>query len=178
MIVIISAREHEEVGYQLYQYLKEDGEEVCFFDVSDWNIKPCYGCGKCADKMPAECVVRDDMDGLLPMLRQGDVIVCSSRVYWGGVSYPIKLVLDKMALTGSRFYKVRENELVKGHESHMKKLFGIGVEDTYDSAYERDYHKYFREVARIVDVKGQSRVVRPFLNRGEISGLAEAVRSE
>lgn len=67
------------------------------------------------------------MDEIIPILIKGDIVIYTSPLIWGGFSADVKRILDKTALIGNRFYKVRNKELVKGLITNMKKVVGVGV---------------------------------------------------
>ena len=68
-------------------------ELVC---TRDLDINPCLGCFGCWIKTPGQCIQKDDMAGLLPRLRQAEVWVFASPLYFDGPSAPLKNVMDRM----------------------------------------------------------------------------------
>jgi multimeric flavodoxin WrbA len=48
---------------------------------SDLSIKPCIGDFHCWHERPGQCIHRDDMDNLLPKLREADIWVLGIPVY-------------------------------------------------------------------------------------------------
>ena len=76
--------------------LREGGAEVELLCTRDLDIKPCLGCFGCWIKTPGKCVQEDDMAGLLPRLRQAEVWVLATPVYFDGPSGPLKNLMDRM----------------------------------------------------------------------------------
>lgn len=52
----------------------------------------CLGCKKTAD----ECVLRDDLTDVLRKVREADILIVASPVYFGGLPGPLKSVIDRM----------------------------------------------------------------------------------
>ena len=76
--------------------LRDGGAEVELLDTRDLHINPCLGCFGCWIKTPGKCVQEDDMAGLLPRLRQADVWVLATPLYFDGASGPLKNLMDRM----------------------------------------------------------------------------------
>jgi len=70
------------------------------------NIKPCIGCGFCEKK--GFCVTQDDdmKPEIYPLLREADVIVLASPVYFYNVTSQIKALIDRSQALWSRKYKL------------------------------------------------------------------------
>jgi multimeric flavodoxin WrbA len=76
--------------------MREAGAEVALLYTRDLHIKPCRGCFGCWTKTPGQCVQEDDMAGLLTRLRQADVWVLATPLYFDGLSGPLKNLMDRM----------------------------------------------------------------------------------
>jgi multimeric flavodoxin WrbA len=60
------------------------GAEVELFYTKKLRVNPCQGDRSCSTKTPGECIQKkDDMQMLYPKLRQADVWVFATPVYWG-----------------------------------------------------------------------------------------------
>ena len=64
-------------------------------EVASSRIEPCKGCFGCWTATPGKCVIRDDMDELLPKIVEADLIVWSFPLYYYGMPSPIKALLDR-----------------------------------------------------------------------------------
>lgn len=80
---------------------QEAGAAVEKVILSDLEIAPCEACDACLDT--GECVHQDDMTALLEKMRQSEVWVLGTPVYWWGPSAQFKTFLD-------RWYQVRPRE--------------------------------------------------------------------
>ena len=94
------------------------GAKVESFYLHDMDIKPCDACEACRDKTETDCILDDDMKGLFPKLRQADVIVIASPIYWFTVSAQTKVFMDRWYALG-------------GPEGHAFKGKRFGIVLTY-----------------------------------------------
>lgn len=70
------------------------GAAVREFYLNKLDIKgcqACYGCKKKSDK----CVLKDDMIDVLEAVRECDLLVLASPVYYGDVSAQLKMFIDR-----------------------------------------------------------------------------------
>lgn len=171
MIVIISDDEREDVGKSIYEYFQRTNVEVEYISASNRDIKPCYSCNGCVDKTYGKCVVRDDMDQILPVLLEGDVLIYTSPLMWGGFSYDIKKILDKTSLIGYRFYNIMNKELVKGTISKNKKIIGIGVSDDVSSIERTSFENLIKEIGTIMNIDHGGMVVDTSINESQLHNL-------
>jgi len=59
------------------------------------DITPCGGCGACQSNRSFECVHRDDMDTLYPLLRECNALVLASPIYFFNMSGQMKTFIDR-----------------------------------------------------------------------------------
>jgi multimeric flavodoxin WrbA len=77
--------------------MRDAGAEVELVYTRDLHINACLGCFGCWTKTPGACVQDDDMAGLLSGLRQADVWVLATPLYFDGPSGPLKNLMDRMS---------------------------------------------------------------------------------
>lgn len=73
--------------------LAETGVETKFFTVRNKDITFCRHCDYCLTNK--ECVTKDDMYKLYPLLKKARGIIIATPVYTGGVSAQTKAVIDR-----------------------------------------------------------------------------------
>ena len=71
----------------------ETGASVQSFSLQSMNIKPCTACDHCLRE--GVCNIDDDMQTLYPLLKDADIIVVASPVYWFTLSAQAKLCIDR-----------------------------------------------------------------------------------
>ena len=77
--------------------LEERGIQTALFSVRGLSISPCKHCDYCLKNK--ECVVKDDMYLLYPLLREAKGFVIATPVYNGSLSAQTKVVIDRTRAT-------------------------------------------------------------------------------
>lgn len=82
--------------------LEERGLETEFFGVRGKNISPCRHCDYCIRE--GECVLKDDMYDLYPLITSAEGIIMATPVYNGGLSAQLKAIMDRCRALGAVDY--------------------------------------------------------------------------
>jgi multimeric flavodoxin WrbA len=103
---------------QVFAGAKEAGAQVEDIYLHGMDIRPCDACDFCQEG-DVGCVVKDDMQTLYPKLRQADVIVIASPIYWFTISAQMKLCID-------RWYALESSEgsALKGKQVGIVLVYG------------------------------------------------------
>jgi multimeric flavodoxin WrbA len=75
--------------------MREAGAKVELFYTRKLKIGPCNGDMSCWFKNPGKCGQADDMQMLLPKLKEADVVVWASPVYYAAITGPLKNLMDR-----------------------------------------------------------------------------------
>ncbi len=113
--------------------------QVEVVDVCKKNIKGCLACEYCHTKGHGECVQKDDMQKVYALLKDADMLVLASPIYYHGISGQLKCVIDRFY---SAAYPIGPAKLKK---SAM--FLSSGDSNMYDGAmfsYNHDFLKYLR----------------------------------
>jgi len=84
-----------------------NGNEVSVISVADYNVAPCTGCNACQRRENKDCVVQDDMRKVFLLLKDADVIVIASPVYFYGLSARLKAIIDRLHQPARSVMKVK-----------------------------------------------------------------------
>lgn len=71
------------------------------------NIRGCQGCQYCYSH-GGQCVIEDDMKGIFDKLKDTDMVVFTSPIYWFNITSHLKTVIDRLYAggnTGFNFHK-------------------------------------------------------------------------
>jgi multimeric flavodoxin WrbA len=92
--------------------LREKQHEVSVLYLGDLNICPCRGCLSCLEK--GECAIDDDMEQVSRHIREAEVVVYATPIYWFAPSAQLKLVMDRSIafLDGDYSSRVRGKKAV------------------------------------------------------------------
>lgn len=103
--------------------MKEEGAQVELIYLRKLRINPCQGDVGCWINAPGECHEKDDMDMIYPKMRQADIIVFATPVYFDGMPGPMKNLIDRLIPLLEPYYEIREghcrHSLPQDHE-HSK----------------------------------------------------------
>ena len=80
------------------------------------GIAPCRGCNACAST--GECVVRDAMDEVYPLLDSVDAVAVASPVYFATVPAVLKSLYDRCEPYWARRYILHERDERHGAPGH------------------------------------------------------------
>ncbi|MDO4556589.1 MAG: flavodoxin family protein [Lachnospiraceae bacterium] len=111
--------------------------QVDIVDVCKKNIKGCLACEYCHSKGRGECVQKDDMQEVYGLLKEAEMLVIASPIYYHGISGQLKCVID-------RFYSAA----YPSKPPHLKKsaiILSSGASRQYDGAlfsYQGDFLDY------------------------------------
>ncbi|MBO4334983.1 MAG: flavodoxin family protein [Desulfovibrio sp.] len=70
--------------------------EVEIISVVDYKINPCKGCNACRKENNNICVQSDDMNLVYDKLKNADILVIASPVYFYGISAQLKSLIDRL----------------------------------------------------------------------------------
>lgn len=97
-ILVIEGSPHKNGSSNLLaeQFVKgaeEAGHKVAVFDAAHMKINPCLGCDACG--MAGSCTQKDDMEQLKDLIRENDMLVFVTPLYYFGMSAQLKAVVDR-----------------------------------------------------------------------------------
>lgn len=93
---------------ELIRGAKECGHEVFRFDAAFESLHPCLGCDRCANT--GHCIHQDAMEQLIPHLKEADLVVFVTPLYYFGMSAQLKTVID-------RFYAINQELMGSGKKA-------------------------------------------------------------
>ena len=76
------------------------GHEVTAFDVCRMSIKGCLACEYCHTKAFRQCVQKDDMQKIYPILDEAEMIVLASPIYYHGLSGQLQCAINRIYAQG------------------------------------------------------------------------------
>ena len=97
--------------------------EVEILNIAHKNIKGCLGCKYCYAHQ-GECVQKDDMTEVLEVLKDADMVVFASPIYWFDITAQLKTVIDRLYAYGSTGFHFNKTAL----------LLDAGADHVFDAA--------------------------------------------
>ncbi len=115
------------------------GNEVEVFDAATANLNGCHADKSCEQR--GCCGQKDDGVRMNELMREADVLVLASPVYWSGFTSQIKTAID-------RFYQF---SFPKGRETlHIKDLYLIAASANPDSAMFNDVVHAYEQLCELL----------------------------
>ena len=115
------------------------GNEVIVKNVAKMNIKPCVACEYCHTKGEGACIQKDDMQNIYQQLREAEMLVIASPIYYHGLSGQLKCTIDRYYAAA---YPNKPPKLKK-----VAFVLSSGDPDMYDGAlfsYQGDFLDYLQ----------------------------------
>lgn len=113
------------------------GHTVEVADVCRMKISGCLACEYCHTKGNGSCVQKDDMQKIYDSLKEAEMLVIASPIYYHGISGQLKCVLD-------RFYSAAYPRKPKNLKK-VAMMLSSGYDDMYAGAmfsYQGDFLDY------------------------------------
>ena len=113
--------------------------QVNVVNVCQKNIKGCIACEYCHTKGHGTCVQKDDMQEVYSFLKESDMLVLASPIYYHGISGQLKCTIDRFY---SAAYPAKPPRLKK-----IAMVLSSGDADMYDGAmfsFEGDFLGYLK----------------------------------
>ena len=102
------------------------GHHVDVVDVCKKKIGGCLACEYCHTKGRGECIQKDDMQEVYALLREAEMLVIASPIYYHGISGQLKCAIDRFY---SAAYPKKPSKLKK-----VAMILSSGDSDMYDGA--------------------------------------------
>lgn len=115
----------------------EAGHLVDVVDVCRLKIGGCLACEYCHTKGHGECVQKDDMQQIYTLLKEAEMLVLASPIYYHNISGQLKCVIDRFYAAA---YPVKPPHLKK-----VAMILSSGDANMYDGAmfsYQGDFLDY------------------------------------
>lgn len=123
--------------------LEKEGHTVKKVVLNSLSMKGCQACMACKGKSEI-CVLQDDLAPVLEKVKQADVIVMATPVYWGDISAQLKIFIDRTYsyLTPGFMTEEVKHRLPKGKKLVFIQSQGAPAE-MYTEVFER-YNTFFK----------------------------------
>lgn len=91
--------------------------------VADYSINPCIGCNSCFTRENNLCFQNDDMTEIYDKLRNADIVVVASPVYFYGISAQLKAVIDRLHTPMRNEFHIKKLALLLVGAATLPELF-------------------------------------------------------
>jgi multimeric flavodoxin WrbA len=115
---------------------KGAGADVESLMLHHMDIRPCDACDECQET--GVCVLKDDMQGVYPLLEKADAIVIAGPVYWFTISAQAKLCIDRwyvLSFTDGAFRDKQIGIILTYGDDDLYTSGGINAIHTFESMF-------------------------------------------
>ncbi|MBE6858876.1 MAG: flavodoxin family protein [Ruminococcus sp.] len=91
--------------------------------VADYNVNPCIGCNSCFVREGNKCFQDDDMVKIYEKLRNADIVVIASPVYFYGISAQLKAIVDRLHTPMRNTFHIKKLGLLLVGAAYLPNLF-------------------------------------------------------
>ena len=91
--------------------------------VADYNVNPCIGCNSCFTREGNQCFQNDDMVQIYEKLRNADIVVIASPVYFYGISAQLKAIVDRLHTPMRNTFHIKKLGLLLVGAAQLPNLF-------------------------------------------------------
>lgn len=91
--------------------------------VADYNINPCIGCNSCFTREGNQCFQNDDMSVIYDKLRNADIVIVASPVYFYGISAQLKAIIDRLHTPMRNEFHIKKLALLLVGAATLPELF-------------------------------------------------------
>lgn len=138
---------------------QEVGATISSVKLRSLNVSPCRACDSC--KRTGKCVQNDDMHDLISKMKESDIWILGTPVYWWGPTAQIKAFID-------RWYGV-DRDVFKDR----KAVLAIPFESTKSSTADHILGM-FKDIFDYLDVQQIGKILAPGVyDRGDINNKPE-----
>lgn len=101
----------------------EKNNDVELISVCDYNINPCKGCNYCFNSEGNTCVQKDDMALIYNKMKEADVLIIASPVYFYGISTQLKALVDRFHTPMRNSFNTKKLGLILVGAATIPELF-------------------------------------------------------
>ena len=137
-----------------------ENHSVEIVSVADYKVNPCIGCNSCFTREGNRCFQEDDMVQIYEKLKNADIVVAASPVYFYGISAELKAVIDRLHTPMRNEFPIKKLALLLVGAAELPELF-----DAIKLQYQLVLNFFHLEDAGMVLVRGVK-------DKGDIKGNA------
>ena len=101
----------------------EKNNNVEIISVADYDVNPCIGCNSCFTREGNKCFQNDDMLQIYEKLKNADIVVIASPVYFYGISAQLKAIVDRLHTPMRNTFHIKKLGLLLVGAAELPNLF-------------------------------------------------------
>ena len=133
--------------------------------LADYKIEHCRGCFACWTKTPGQCIIKDDMEGLLQKFITADLVIFGTPLYFFSVTGLMKNFMDRLLPTADPFLvESKKTPKLTAHASRYdkpKKMLLVSPCGFPEIEHFAGLVETFRCWSRITEIEYLGEILRP-----------------
>ncbi len=117
---------------KVLQGAKSAGAEVEKIVLNSLKFRGCQECREMPDNRP--CIVQDDMQILYPKIKETDIIILASPIFFGSISSQTKAMIDRFQCVWRAKYVLKKDMFEKKKIGAFISVEGSNVETFFKNA--------------------------------------------
>jgi multimeric flavodoxin WrbA len=165
------------VASGLIQHFENQGNDIKEYHLNSLNIHGCQECFHCRNNKADVCVVKDDLSEILESVKETDLLVVSTPVFYADISAQMKCFIDR---TWSYYAKtgMSADHLPRNRSLVFILSYGYADANIYDSLYEK-FTRYFKmfgfDHCYLIKAYGAQYHTPEIMNEPEVKSLIDAI---
>ena len=90
---------------------------------ADFKVNPCIGCNSCFKREENACFQNDSMTEIYQKLKETDILVIASPVYFYGISAQLKAVIDRLHTPMRNSFPIKKLALILVGAASLPEMF-------------------------------------------------------
>ena len=99
--------------------------------VADFKVNPCIGCNSCFKREGNACFQNDSMTEIYQKLKETDILVLASPVYFYGISAQLKAVIDRLHTPMRNSFPIKKLALILVGAATLPEMFAFLTKYSY-----------------------------------------------
>ena len=126
IVILVGSKRKNGNTARLAQSFEEgavQNNNVEIVSVVDYKVNPCIGCNSCFTCEGNKCFQNDDMVQIYEKLRNADIVVIASPVYFYGISAQLKAIVDRIHTPMRNTFHIKKLGLLLVGAAQLPNLF-------------------------------------------------------
>lgn len=98
---------------------QDAGAEIVNIFLEEKDIKYCKACKACWFINSGKCVIKDDMDEIISLIKGADILILATPIYFDNISSRLKVFMDRLMVTASPYWEKDENGECRHLTTHL-----------------------------------------------------------
>ncbi len=100
-----------------------ENNDIEILSIYNYKVNPCIGCNSCFNREGNKCFQNDDMALVYEKLKETDILIIASPVYFYGITAQLKAVVDRLHSPIRKIFHIKQLGLILVGADVLPELF-------------------------------------------------------